>query len=84
MYYKMRFLCRQKNGLVIRTFNVALNAIPEKSTKYAVNDQYLTRSISLRKFIAKEFDQLKKERIQGLIFKTRVDPICSTLLEVCT
>ena len=57
---------------------------PEKSTKYAVNDQYLIRSISLRKFIAKEFDQLKKERIQGLIFKTRVDPICSTLLEVCT
>ena len=61
----MEFLCRQKNGfLVIRTFNVALNAIPEKSTKYAVIDQYLIRSISLRKFIAKEFDQLKKSEFK--------------------
>ena len=83
MYYKMEFLCRQKNGfLVIRTFDVVLNTIPEKSRKYAVNDQYLTISISLRIFIAQEFDQFKIERIQGLIFKTRVDPICSTLLEV--
>ena len=83
MYYKMEFLCRQKNGfLVIRTFEVVLNAIPEKSTKHTMNEKYRTIFIRLRMIITREFDQLKMERIQGLIFKTRVDPICSTLLEV--
>ena len=68
--------------LVLRTTEVVLNAIPEKSSKYTVNEKYLTIFIRLRIFITKEFDQLKIERIQGLIFKTRVDPICSTLLVI--
>ncbi len=83
MYYKMEFLCRQKNGfLAIRTFEVVLNAIPKKSTKHTIKEKYRTIFIRLRMVIIKEFDQFKVERIQGLIFKTRVDPICSTLLEI--
>ena len=68
--------------LVLRTTEVVLNAIPEKSSKYTVNEKYLTIFIRLRIFITKEFDQLKIEQIEGLIFKTRVDPICSTLLVI--
>ena len=72
----------EKWFLVLRTIEVVLNAIPEKSIKYKVNEKYLMIFIRLRIFITKEFDQLKIERIQGLIFKTRVDPICSTLLVI--
>jgi len=72
----------EKWFLVLRTIEVVLNAIPEKSSKHTVNEKYLTIFIRLRIFITKEFDQLKIERIQGLIFKTRVDPICSTLLVI--
>ena len=54
----------------------------KKSTKHTMNEKYRTIFIRLRMIITREFDQLKMERIQGLIFKTRVDPICSTLLEV--
>ena len=56
----MKFLCRQKNGLlVLRTFEVVLNAIPEKSTKYTENEKYLIIFIGLRIFISKELDQWK-------------------------
>ena len=72
----------EKWFLVLRTIEVVLNAIPEKSTKHRVNEKYLTIFIRLRIFITKQFDQLKIDRIQGLIFKTRVDPICSTLLVI--
>jgi len=72
----------EKWFLVLRTIEVVLKKIPEKSTKHRVNEKYLMIFIRLRIFITKEFDQLKIERIQGLIFKTRVDPICSTLLVI--
>ena len=72
----------EKWFLVLRTIEVILNAIPEKSSKYTVNEKYLMIFIRLRIFITKEFDQLKIEQIEGLIFKTRVDPICSTLLVI--
>jgi len=72
----------EKWFLVLRTIEVVLNAISEKSFKYTVNEKYLMIFIRLRIFITKEFDQLKIEQIEGLIFKTRVDPICSTLLVI--
>ena len=54
MYYKMEFLCRQKNGfLVIRTFEAVLNAIPEKSTKHTMNEMYRTIFIRLRMIITR-------------------------------
>ena len=49
----------EKWFLVLRTFEVVLNAIPEKSTKYTVNEKYLITFIRLRIFISKELDQWK-------------------------
>ena len=51
----------EKWFLVLRTIEVVLNAIPEKSSKYTVNEKYLMIFIRLRIFITKEFDQLKIE-----------------------
>ena len=45
--------------LVLRTTEVVLNAIPEKSTKYTENEKYLIIFIGLRIFISKELDQWK-------------------------
>ena len=54
MYYKMEFLCRQKNGfLVIRTFEAVPNAIPEKSIKHTMNEMYRTIFIRLRMIITR-------------------------------
>ena len=54
MYYKMEFLCRQKNGfLVIRTFEAVLNTIPEKSIKHTMNEMYRTIFIRLRMIITR-------------------------------
>ena len=49
----------EKWFLVLRTFEVVLNAIPEKSTKYTENEKYLIIFIGLRIFISKELDQWK-------------------------
>jgi len=52
MYYKIEFLCRQKNGfLVIRTFEAVLNVISEKSIKHTMNEMYRTIFIRLRMII---------------------------------
>ena len=51
----------RKMVLVLRTTEVVLNAIPEKSSKYTLNEKYLTIFIRLRIFITKEFDQWKME-----------------------
>ena len=49
----------EKWFLILRTFEVVLNVIPEKSTKYTENEKYLIIFIGLRIFISKELDQWK-------------------------
>ena len=49
----------EKWFLILRTFEVVLNVIPEKSTKYTENEKYLIIFIRLRIFISKELDQWK-------------------------
>ena len=49
----------EKWFLVLRTIEVILNEIPEKSTKHTENEKYLKIFIGLRIFISKELDQWK-------------------------